>query len=174
MGETADETLTEIASARAALEHDIATLGGRVPPKEALVKGAAIGGGGLAAVTGLIALIAKVLSDRAEERELRHEAEVHAQAVADVLARRAERVADDDGHLAVDLELHEEDGGGSGILWALLALAAGFAAAFAWLRRGRQLDEEVFDHAPPHDPVERDLATGGGLPTRPGGTTPTP
>lgn len=174
MGETADQTLTEIASARAALEHDISTLGERIPPKETLVKGAAAGGGGLAAVAGLVALVVKALSNRAEERELRHQAEVHAEAVADVLARRAERVADD-GHLAVDLELHDEDDdGGSGILWAVLALAAGFAAAFAWLRRGRRLDDDVFEEAPPEPAVEPDLATGGGLPTRPGGTTPTP
>lgn len=175
MGETADQTLTEIASARAALEHDISTLGERIPPKETLVKGAAAGGGGLAAVAALVTLVVKTLSNRAEERELRYQAEVHAEAVADVLARRAERVAED-GHLAVDLELHDEDenGGGSGIVWAVLALAAGFAAAFAWLRRGRQLDDDVFEQAPPEPAVEPDLATGGGLPTRPGGTTPTP
>ena len=173
MGETADETLTEIASARAALEHDFSTLSERIPPKETLVRNAAMGGGGLAALTALVALVTKALSNRAEERELRHEAEVHAEAVADVLARRAQRVADD-GHVAVDLELHDEDDdSGGGMVWALLALIAGFAAAFAWLRRGRRLNEDVFEEAPPEPVVEPDLASGGGLPPRPGGTTPT-
>lgn len=173
MGETAAETLTEIASARDALERDISTLTERVPPKEQLVKGAAVGGGGLAGLVALFALIAKVVSHRREERELRHEAEVHAEAVADELSRRAAVVAED-GHLRVDLDLDERDGGsGGGFLAALVALLAGFAAAFAWMRRGRPLDDEVFERADPQDTIEPDLATGGGLPSRPAGTTPT-
>lgn len=163
MGETAAETLTEIASVRDALERDISTLGDRMPPKETIVKGAAAAGGGLAALATLVALVVKKLSDRAEERELRHEAEVHADAVAEALARRARRVADD-GHLDIDLEAHDEDDGGGGLLWALLALLAGFAAAFAWMR-GRAGGEDAAA-----DPGS-DAPTAADLPTRPRGTT---
>lgn len=174
MGETAAETLTEITSARQALERDISILGERMPPKDEIVRGAAIGGGGLATLIALFSLIGKILSDRREERELEHEAEVHANAVAAVLARRAERVADD-GHVRVDLELEQEDEGGSGgFVSAVLALLAGFAAAYAWARRGQYLDQEVFEDADPQRAVEPDLATGGGLPPRRPGTTPTP
>lgn len=171
MGETAAQTLTEIASVRDALERDISTLAGRVPPKDELVRGAAVGGGGLAAVAAVVALVAKALSNRAEERELRHEAEVHAEAVADVLARRARQAAGDE---PVPSDDDGDGSNGGGIVWAALALLAGFAAAFAWMRRGRGLDDEVFEEAEPDPAVEPDLATGGGLPTRPGGTTPTP
>lgn len=173
MGETAAETLTEIASAREALEKDISTLVQRMPPKDELVKGAAVGGGGLAALVAVIGLIGKWLSNRREERALQHEAEVHAEAVAAILARRAEQVADD-GHVRVDLDLDTDDGGSGGVIAAVLAVLAGFVAAFVWSRRGEYLDEEAFDEADPQATIEPDLATGAATPPRPTGTTPPP
>ncbi|MFU8839267.1 MAG: hypothetical protein ACNA8R_00920 [Nitriliruptoraceae bacterium] len=116
---------------RAGIARDLAALQARVPDREAVTgqvrQTAAVAGGVAAGVAGLAFVLGRRRSRRAEEKQLRRQAEV----LADVLAR-AEEVAEADDDRS----------------WTWLALLVGAAAAgtgaVLW-QRHRQDDLDVED-----------------------------
>jgi hypothetical protein len=118
---------------RAGLTRDLAALQARVPDREEVTgqvrQGAAVAGGVAVGVAGLAFLLGRRRAARAEEKQLRRQAEM----LAEVLSR-AERVAEDDDGA---------DGGGVRWLLLLVGAAAAGAGALLWQRqRASDLDVE--------------------------------
>lgn len=162
MGEDAATTLKEISAARDALERDLSELQERMPPKSQMIRTAVVGGGGLAGVSALLAILAKVMSGRSERKAVEKEAAIQARAIAAAFAAHAPQVAAAQHRAAADLAASDlvaaresdEDDTSFGMIALLIAVVSGLAAGIVWLRqRGTPEDEDLWLDEPEQDVV---------------------
>ena len=117
MGETVDETLTEIEQTRAALEADIDALFERLPDRDVVVRQAKLYGGAAAGTAVLVAVLAARAKHAAETRDRREAARINAEELARAFSPMA----------AV------EDHRGSSRLGLVAVIAAAIGALVAYL-----------------------------------------
>lgn len=117
MGETVQETLSEIEQARAALEADIDVLFERMPDPAVMARKAKVVGAAAAGTALVVTVTAMQLSKRAELEARRTEARINAEELARAFS---------------PIEPAEADGGSR---WPLLAaLVAAIGAAITYLQ----------------------------------------
>lgn len=149
MGQDADQALTQVEQARAALETDLTTLLDRLPPAAMLARGAAAGGGGLVAAGIAGKVLSARSSKRKDEKRLTREAQIQARAIAAAFQhahvpafpsapvtppkpKPKPKVAEPTSlGTAADAVADDDDSGRLGILVLLLALVAAVAAVVA-------------------------------------------
>jgi hypothetical protein len=141
-----DDATTKAADLRRGIERDVAALRARVPEgdaakQQAIDKARTLGppiGGGILALTAIIALFKR------RGKRKRQEAEVREQALT--LARAMARVQRE------GLDLDDEDGGG-GLKWLLLGAVAAGAGTFAFKRSRDSIGVDDLFGEPQDDPL---------------------
>lgn len=147
MGDTPDQTLTEIDRARASLEQNLAVLQERIPPSDEVKQKAAVYGGGAVGAGVLLLVIRSATKKRAKTKTLDREAARYARAVAaaipDVIRVETRALG------AAPLPVAAEDDDSSSRAVGAAVVAALIGAAVAAVRYFMTDDERPVDIAGP-------------------------
>jgi hypothetical protein len=135
--EDADEAAQQVRDIRTRLDQDLDALEARIPPRDTLVAQAKTIGGAAVAGVAVVAALTTWLSKRGEEKELEEEAERAARAIARHLPDAWAEVERRRELAAIEEQLDEDGGLGTGRKLTIVALLVAAAVAIWSQLQGR-------------------------------------